>query len=256
MAKAKIELKASKREELGKKNKKIRAQGLIPAIVYGRKFKPATVSINAKEFRKKVLQSDAGTNLIFTLKMTDDGKAKSMPVITHSIDRNPLNDQILHLDFMHISMDEKLKTEVPVELIGGVPIGVKDDGGVLVHGLREIEVKCLPGDIPDKFEVDVSQLKINESLQVSDIKVSKKIEVLSNLEEMIAQVSPPTKEEEVAPPILTPEEAAAAAEAGVAAEGAEAVAVEGVEGKAPPGAAPTEKAPEAKPEKGEKKEKK
>ena len=255
MAKAKVEIKADKREELGKKNKKIRAQGLIPAIVYGRKFKPAAVSVDAKEFRKKVLQSEAGTNLIFSLKMTDAGKVKSMPVITHSIDRNPLNDQVIHLDFMHISMEEKLKTEVPVELVGGVPIGVKDDGGVLVHGLREIEIKCLPGDIPDKFEIDVSQLKINEGLHVSDIKVSAKIEILSNPDEMIAQVTPPTKEEEVAQPVLTPEEAAAAAEAGAVAEGAEAVAAEGVEGKAAPGAAPTEKAG-GKPAEAAKKEKK
>lgn len=241
MAKTKVEIKANKREELGKKNKKLRAAGVVPAVVYGRKFKSTSVSIDMKEFRKKVLQSEAGHNLIFTLKMSDDGKSKSVPVITQNIQRNFLTGAVLHLDFMHINMDEALKTNVPVELIG-VPAGVKDEGGVLVHGLREVEIKCLPGDIPDKYDVDVSTLAINDSLHVSDLKVSKKIEILSPPEDMIANVSPPTKEEEVVP-TLTPEEVLAAAEV---AEGAEAVAEEGVKEKAAPGAAPTEKAPAGK----------
>jgi large subunit ribosomal protein L25 len=238
---AKVEVKVKKREELGKKNKKLRAQGLIPAVVYGRKFKSTAIAVSLKEFEKKVLQSEAGENLIFTLKLSEDSKAKSVPVITHHVQRNPLNDAIIHVDLMHISMDEALKTRIPVELTG-LPIGVKEGGGVLVHGLREIEVKCLPGDIPDKFEIDVSSLEINHSRHVSDLKISKKVEVLVSLEEMVATVSPPTKEEEVAPPPLTPEEEAAAA---AAAEGAEAVAGEEVKEKAPPGAAPAEKAPAA-----------
>jgi len=250
MSKAKVEIKASKRTEIGKQNKKVRAQGLVPAVVYGRKFKATSVVVNLKEFNKKVLLSEAGSNLLFTLKMTDDGKSKSVPVITQTIQRNPLNDDVIHLDLMHVVMDEALKTKVPVELVG-VPMGVKDEGGVLVHGLRELELKCLPGDIPDKFEVDVSALNINDSLHVSDIKVSKKIEVFADPGEMIATVSPPTKEEEVAP-TLTPEEALAAAEGAAAGE---AVAEEGVKEKAAPGAPPAEKAAPAVPE-AEKKEKK
>jgi large subunit ribosomal protein L25 len=236
----KVELKADKREEKGKKNKKVRALGLIPAVVYGRKFKATSVSVPQKEFQKKVLQSEAGRNLIFTLKLSDDGKAKSIPVITQSVDRDPLTDSIIHLDLMHVSMDEAIKAKVRVELLG-IPIGVKESEGVLVHGPREIEVKCLPGDIPDKFEIDVSALEINQSLHVSDLKVSKKVEMLALPSEMIATVSPPTKEEEVVPAPLTPEEAAAAAVAaeGVeGAEGAEAVAAEGVKEKAAPGTAP------------------
>lgn len=251
----KVELKAGKREELGKKAKKVRKAGLIPAVVYGRKFKSTPISVNMKEFTKNVLQSEAGQNLLFTLKITEDGKGKSVPVITHHVERNPLTDDIIHLDLMHVIMDEAIKTTVPVELIG-VPIGVKEDGGVLVHGPREIEVKCLPGDIPDKFVLDVSALKINDSLHVSDIKVSKKVEILISKSEMLANVSPPTKEEEVAPPVPTPEEAAAAA----AAEGEGAVAEEQVKEKAAPGAAPGapvgKEKPAAPEEKKEKKEKK
>jgi len=246
----KLELKVKKREEFGKKVKKLRQEGLIPAVVYGRKFKATPISISASEFEKKVLRSEAGQNLIFTLKLSEDGKAKSIPVITYGVQRNPLTDEIIHVDLKHVVMDEAIKAKVPVELIG-LPIGVKEGGGVLVHGLRDIEVKCLPGDIPDRFEIDVSALEINHSLHVSDLKISKKVEVLVLPEEMVATVSPPTKEEEVVPPPLTPEEEAAAA---AAAEGAEAVAGEEVKEKAPPGSAPAEKAPAA--EKPAKKEEK
>ncbi|MBU0671428.1 MAG: 50S ribosomal protein L25 [Candidatus Margulisbacteria bacterium] len=252
MAKTKIELKADKREELGKKAKKLRLQGVVPAVIYGRKFKSTSVSINLKDYNKQVLQSESGHNLIFSLNVSDNGKSKLVPVITQDIQRDALTGTILHLDFMHINMDEAIKTSVPVELLG-IPVGVKDDGGVLVHGLREIEIKCLPAEIPDKYDVDVSALAINDSLHVSDLKISTKIEIQSNLGDMIATVSPPTKEEEVAAPVLTPEEAEAAAAA--AAEGAEAVAEEGVKEKSAPGAAPAAK-PAAEAEKKEKKEKK
>jgi large subunit ribosomal protein L25 len=228
---AKVELKANKREEKRKKTKKIRSQGLIPAVVYGRKYKSAPVSIDMHEFKKKVLQSEAGLNLIFTLKIDKD----KIPVKTHSVQKNPLTDEILHLDFVNVIMDEAIKTKVPVELVG-LPMGVKEGGGVLVHGLREIEVKCLPGDIPDKFEIDVSALEIGHSFHVSDLKVSKNVEILVSLTEMIANVSPPTKEEEVAPPVPTPEEVAAA-------EAAPAIAEEQIKEKAPPGAPPAEKPP-------------
>jgi len=158
-----------------------------------------------------------------------------------------LTDEILHVDFRHILMDEAIKTKVPIELMG-IPIGVKDDGGVLIHGLREVEVKCLPTDIPDKFEIDVSALKIGDSLKVSDLAQVAKVEILTNLSEMIANCSPPTKEEVVAAPVPTPEEVAAA-------EAAPALAEEKVEEKSAPGAPPPkekpakEAAPAAKPEK-------
>ena len=235
----KVELEAEKRETLGKKNKKLRTQGLVPAIIYGRKFKPVSVTINLRDFQKKILMSDAGLNLLFTLKLKEGGKIQEIPTITRDLQINHLTDEIIHLDFMQVAMDEVLKARVPVEL-KGLPIGVKDSGGVLVHGLREIEIKCLPGDIPEKFEIDVTNLAIGNSLHVADLQITKKIEILSPLTEMVATVSAPTKEEEVAPPTPTPEEAAVAAEAATAT----AVAEEQVKEKAPPGGAPAkEKAP-------------
>jgi large subunit ribosomal protein L25 len=139
---------------------------------------------------------------------------------------------------MHVIMDEKIKARIPVELVG-LPVGVKEEGGVLVHGLREIEVKCLPGDIPDKYVIDVAALKINESLHVSDLKIFDKVELLVSGSEMVATVSPPTKEEVVAPVAPT-------AEAAEAAAGAAAVAEADVKEKTAPGAAAPAKAASAK----------
>jgi large subunit ribosomal protein L25 len=227
----KVEIEAEKRETLGKKNKKLKIKGFVPAVIYGRKFSPVSISINLREFQKKILLSDAGLNLLFTLKIKEGENSKEVPAITRALQRNHLTDEIIHLDFMQVAMDEVIKARVPVEL-KGLPIGVKDSGGVLVHGLREIEIKCLPGDIPEKFEIDVSNLVIGNSLHVADIQITKKIEILSPLNEMVATVSAPTKEEEVVAPTPTPEEAAAAAET------ATAVAEEQVKEKSAPGGAP------------------
>lgn len=235
----KIELEAKQREEVGKHLNKIRKLGLIPAVVYGKKIKPLSIAVDRKIFVKNILESDSGMNAIISLKL--EGKSKDIPVLTHEVQRNNLTDEILHVDFRHIVMDEALKTKVPVELTG-IPIGVKESGGVLVHGLREVEVECLPGNIPDKFEIDVAVLKINDSFHVSDLPKIAKVKVLTNPSEMIANCSPPTKEEAVAVPVPTPGEVPS--EVGVA----EAVADDKVKEKAAPGAAPGKAAGPAKAE--------
>lgn len=240
----KIELEAQKREESGKKLKAVRREGLIPAVVYGRKIKPLSIVIDGKNFIRTILRSEAGMNAIVSLKVAGE-KTKAIPVLTHEVQRDPLTDEILHVDFRHIVMDEAIKTRVHIELIG-LPIGVKETGGVLVSGLREVEVECLPTDIPDKYEIDVSELKIGDSLHVSDLAQVAKVKILTTPTEMIANCSPPTKEEVAPAPIPTPEEVAAAAAA--APEAAEAVAEEKVKEKSAPGAAPA-KAPAAAPAK-------
>ena len=229
-----LELEARKREVVGKKLKSLRAQGAIPAIVYGKKLAPLQLFIDKKVFVKTILGSEAGMNAIVNLKVTEL-KGQPLAVLTHEIQRNPLTDEILHIDFRQIVMDEMIKIKVPIELTG-LPTGVKDDGGVLIHGLREVEIECLPGNIPDKFSLDVAALKIGDSLHVSDIKTVDKVKILTNPSEMVANCSPPTKGEEVAAPIPTPEEAAAAAAGPVVAE-------EEGKDKAAPAAAAKDKAP-------------
>jgi large subunit ribosomal protein L25 len=233
----KIELEANKRETAGQGLKKLRGAGSIPAVVYGKKIKPLSITVDRKLFVKKILRSEAGMNAIVTLKVAGE-KQKEIAALTHAVQRNPLTDEILHIDFRHIVMDEAIKTRVRVELTG-IPIGVKESGGVLVHGLREVEVECLPTDIPDNFTIDVAALQINDSLHVADLARVAKVKVLTNPTEMIANCSPPTKEEEVAAPVPTPEEVAAAGET------AKEVADEQVKEKAAPGAAPAKEKTEA-----------
>jgi len=238
----KIELEIEKRSVLSKELKAIRKKGFIPAIVYGKKMEPISVAVNQKLFTKIVLKSEAGLNAIVSLKLTGE---KEIPALTHQVQMDPLTDEILHIDFRHIVMDEVIKTKVPVELMG-IPVGVKETGGVLVHGLREVEVECLPGDIPDKIEIDVTSLKIGDSFHVADLKQITKVKVVSTPTEMIANCSPPTKEEVVEAVVPTPEEAAAKAETDAAAG---AVADEKVKEKGAPGAAPGKTASAAKPDK-------
>ena len=243
-----IEVEAKQREEVGKQLNRVRKMGLIPAVVYGKKLKPLAISVDRKIFVKKILGSGSGMNAIINLKL--EGKGKTISVLTHEVQRNNLTDEILHVDFRQIAMDETLKTRVPVELTG-LPIGVKESGGVLVHGLREVEVECLPGNIPDKFEIDVAALKINDSFHVSDLPKIAKVKVLTNPSDMIATCSPPTKEEVVAAAVPTPGEVPSEVKAD------EAVSEEKVKEKTAPGAAPGKPAAAAaKPEAAGKPEKK
>ena len=216
----KIDLHAKTRTAKGRQVKPLRLQGLIPAVVYGREIDAQAITVENKIFQKAI-SGEAGTNIIISLKI--EGQKSALPVLTKEIQRNALTDEILHVDFRNISMTEKIKTMIPVELLG-IPLGVKDEGGVLVHGLSEIEVECLPMDIPDKFEIEVTDIMINQSKHVSDLVAPNGVDILSNKEEPVAMVKPPTKEEEVAPPTEL-------AEGEVPLEGAEgAVPAEGVEG--------------------------
>lgn len=243
----KVELSVTERAEIGKGLAKIRTQGFIPAVVYGKGAKTLSLSVSGKEFHK-VISGAAGANVIINLKIED---GKTLPVLTHEIQRNPINDEILHIDFHHINMDEKIKAKVHVVLTGEA-VGVKEDAGILVHSLREVEVKCLPGDIPDKIELDIKNLRINDAIRVSDVPPSKGVEFLTDGQEVIVTVAPPTKEEEVAP-VVAPEAAAVegapvpeAGAPGVAAPGAPTAPVKG--GEAPLSGAKggaAEKAPKA-----------
>ncbi|MFA6430855.1 MAG: 50S ribosomal protein L25 [Candidatus Margulisiibacteriota bacterium] len=231
-----VQIEVKKREVIGKKLSGLRKAGLIPAVVYGKKIKPMSVVVDLKSFTKLVMQSDAGRNSIISLAIDEK---TSIPVLTHAIQRNATTDQILHIDFLNIVMDEVLRTKVPVELVG-IPIGVKEDGGILIHGIRELEVECLPSDIPEKYEIDVSALKVNDLLHVSDLVKIEKVKVLTSQSEMIANCAPPAKEEVVAAPIPTPGEVPVTAQGEAPAEGA----------KAADAAAPAAKpAPAGKPEK-------
>lgn len=192
-----VVLKAKSREKLGKEHaKKLRKNGIIPAVVYGLETKTLPLEIESKSFYA-LLRGGLGENVILTLEIGDhkDGKKQ---VLIREVQRDPVRGDIVHVDFHQISLTKKIAIEVPIHLVGS-PEGVKE-GGILQHALRDLRVECLPTAIPEKIEVDVSHLKIGDSIHVADIKVEG-VDILSDLQSSVASVVPPTifKEAEVAP---------------------------------------------------------
>lgn len=201
-----IKLKAALRDETGKQEaKKLRRQGLVPGIVYHRGDKPVSISIVDKEI-SKIFHDAHSENVLINLEIAPakGGSAahsggKARPVIVKEVQHDPVKRNILHVDFNEISLTEKIIVEVELEA-QGEPIGVKQDGGVLDHPLRILKLRCLPVDIPKHIDVDVAALKLNDSIHVRDLKLSEKLEVLTDPEALLFQVKPRVEEkvEEVA----------------------------------------------------------
>lgn len=196
----KVSLGAETREKTGKGSSgRLRRRGYIPAILYGGKEAPQSLIVNTKDL-EKALSTEAGENVIISLKVGD----KTRTVIVKDLQVDPVRGELLHADLCQISLKEKLKASVPIVVRGEAP-GVKE-GGILQHRLREIEVECLPTEIPESIPVDVSGLSIGDSLHVKDLRITGDIRILANGEESVVSIVPPTVEE-VAPP--TPEEVVA-----------------------------------------------
>jgi len=191
-----ISLEAAARAEAGKGvARRLRAGGRVPGVYYGRGEDSIPLTVALKDLMS-VLESADGSNVIVDLKLGGEA-AKDRKALIREIQRHPVAGSILHLDLQHISLTERITVEVPIVLIG-IPTGVKDGGGILEHLLREVEVECLPTDIPSKLEVDVSALQIGDSLHVSDITVERAT-ILTDADRAIAAVVPPTILEEVKP---------------------------------------------------------
>lgn len=176
-----VKLKASLREGKGKQAvKKMRTQGLIPGTVYHRGEDPVSITVIDKEI-SKIVHTAGGENVLINLTIEKEKKAKSRAVIIKEIQHHPVKRNILHIDFNEISMNELITVEV--EVVGqGDSIGVKQEGGVLDHPLRMVKIQCLPADIPKHIDVDISGLKLNQSIHVKDLVVSDKIKVLTEPE--------------------------------------------------------------------------
>lgn len=198
-----IVLKARPREKAGKEYaKKLRRNGFVPAVLYGPETATLPLEVETKSFLS-LLRGGLGENVIVTL-LLDDKKDGQRKVLVREVQRDPVTGAILHLDFHQISLTKKLTIQVPIHLVG-TPVGV-DDGGILQHALRDLEIECLPTAIPEKIQVDVSHLKIGDSVHVGDIKVEN-AEILSDSKSSIVSVVPPTvfKEPEVAAPVAEEE---------------------------------------------------
>jgi large subunit ribosomal protein L25 len=196
-----ILIEAKRREPGGKNvNRRLRTSGLIPAVLYGRGREPVPLSVEPKVV-SDILYSESGQNTIFSLSVDGVEQTNAM-VKDYQLD--PVKGKLIHTDFIQIAMDRLLEVSVNVDLVGEAE-GVKA-GGLLDFVTRSIDLECLPSDIPDSIEVDVSRLKINDYIRVKNIEFDPKIKVLTEPEVVIVTISPPLKEAE--PVEAAPAEAA------------------------------------------------
>ena len=164
----KFEMEATVREKTGKGiARKLRAQGMIPAILYGPGSTPVPLAINAFDFQK-LLTRAKGERIIFTLNLKKNGTSEQRLALIKEFQFHPVNDSVQHIDFYEVSMDRELHVEVPVKLVGKAK-GVEVEKGVLEIKRRTLEVACLPTNIPDEIEVDVSELGLGEAIHIGDI---------------------------------------------------------------------------------------
>jgi large subunit ribosomal protein L25 len=243
-----VSLSAQERAGIGKSGaRRARREGFVPAVVYGRGRTPRALSVGRKDLLAAL--RTAGRNALIDLRIAQDGEGQAETVMIEEIQRDHVRREILHVDLHLISLTEALDVNVPVALTG-TPEAVASGTGILEQLRREVEVRCLPTQIPDRLTLDVSGLGVGDSLHVSDLKVAEGIEILTPPEEVLAAVVAPAAEEEAAPAA----EAEAAAEpevVGKAPAEAEAPAEEGAKAAK----AETKPAkPEAKPAKSDKKE--
>jgi large subunit ribosomal protein L25 len=202
---------ATPREGKFNKNaaRRVRVAGKIPAVVYGAGQDAVAVTVDPKVITK-ILHSDSGHNTIFDLNVEGAAVAKAMIV---DWQHEPIKGKLLHIDLKRIAMDKLMRVSVPIQLIG-TSTGVKNQGGILDHVLREVEVECLPGDIPGHLDVDVSGLELHGVIRVSDLPHSGSIKFLGDENATVAHVTA-VKEEAPAPEAV----AAASTEPEVAKKG-------------------------------------
>jgi len=200
-------LPAEIREGIGKgRARKLRAKGLVPAIFYGPRTQSISLVIDAKELAK-TLQTEAGENVLIDLDIRKGDRSERKVVMMKDVQIDPLQGTALHTDFYEVVMDEMITVEVPIHLVGK-PEGTKM-GGILEQVRRVIQIQCLPGDIPKRIDVDVSSLKIGDSIHVQEIQIEK-VKILSDANLTIATVVPPVVEEKVVEEVVA--EAAEGAE--------------------------------------------
>lgn len=219
-------LESQKREVFGRKLKALRREGIVPANVYGKMTPSTSIQVDLKDFLK--VFEEAGETGLVDLKVDKDTK----PVLIHNVQRNPVTGVPVHVDFLQVDLKQKVTVMVPLEFVGEAQ-AEKDEIGIVVRQLNEIEVEALPTELPESIEVDLSGLaQIDDSIKVGDIKVdTTRIEVKTDPEQIVAAVTELAKEEvieEVAP--VEGEEGAVPAEgaeeAGSSAKPGDAVAAE------------------------------
>jgi large subunit ribosomal protein L25 len=199
-----VKLKAETRTAVGRSAaRKLKAQGAIPAIVYGGKNKPQPLQVSARDMNA-ILSHASGENILVELEIA--GEKSNRMALVQEIQHSPVGREVLHVDFHAVSMDEKIHAEVPLEA-SGVANGVKNFGGLLEQALKVLAVECLPRDLPDRITVDVSNLNIGDSIHVRDIQLPTGVTPKVQPDLTAFSVLAPTVEEE---PVAAEVEGAAA----------------------------------------------
>src|SRR3990167_1588165 len=189
----KIKLQATKRNVFGKKVSYLRREGVVPVVLYGKGKENMSLSVNKKEFDRAYRMSGGST----IIQVDIDGE-KTKNVLIKDIDKHPVSDGILHADFYQVRMSEKITAPIPLNFAGD-SVAVMDLSGSLITNKSEVEVECLPADLPHEIEVDISVLENFDSvIHIKDIKVPEGVEIKDDLEETLAFVEPPRSEEELA----------------------------------------------------------
>jgi large subunit ribosomal protein L25 len=212
----------------GTKNdaRRVRRQGKVPAVVYGAGKQAQPVSVDPRQV-SRILHSETGYNTVFDLAL--DGERTKAMIVDWQYE--PIKGSLLHIDVKRIAMDEKLRVNVPIELVGEAA-GVKQQGGILEQILREVEVECLPGDIPNDIELNVSELVFGMVLRVADLPKNDKLEYLTDADQPVAHIISIKEEEVAAPEAVAGEAAAAPAEPEVIKKGKQETEEEGAEAPA------------------------
>jgi large subunit ribosomal protein L25 len=184
-----IVLKAKRREVIGKQVKALRRQGELPAVIYGRKKEPIAITLNARE-AGRILPGLSSSHLI-TVNVDGDRHT----TLVREKQRHPVRGELIHVDFLAVSMTEKLRASVPLAFEGVSP-AVEEQDGILVTSLEQLEVESLPRNLPERIMVDISGLQnISDAIYVRDLVVPKGVEVLTNQDEMVVVVTAPAAEE-------------------------------------------------------------
>ncbi|GAC1625094.1 MAG: 50S ribosomal protein L25 [Candidatus Acidiferrum sp.] len=192
MAETKIIVEAAPRAERGKNEaRRLRLTGKVPAVLYGGKGGAIALAVNTKQVGS-ILRSESGSNTLFQVKLG----GKQEPAILHDWLVDPVTGKLLHVDLMRVAMDVRMKVKVPVHTFGE-PTGVKQEGGVFEIVTREVEIDCLPADIPTEFRADVSGLMLGQQLRASDLAIdTTKMKLVTDPERVLAHVVALRVEEE------------------------------------------------------------
>jgi large subunit ribosomal protein L25 len=187
-----VKIKGAKRELFGKNaSRRLRREGKVPAILYGPETENISLSLEKKDLFQ-ILRSETGENTIF--KVSFDSQVQD--VMIKDLQKDPTTDELIHVDLILIAMDKEIRLEVPIVLVGE-SVGVKSEGGFVDLSLRELEIECLPKDIPEQIQVDITALHLHQSIKVEELTPPPGVTVISEPESVIAMIQAQAKEEEV-----------------------------------------------------------